>query len=68
MYLFILNLCLSDFVSSIFYQPSDITRLLTRSEQSGSHSGVLASFAWLLADCAALFLVTWHSGIVPHYF
>ena len=58
--LFILNLCLSDFVSSIFYQPLVITRLLARSAQSGIHTGVfkMASFTCLLADCAALFLVT----------
>ncbi|CAB4008284.1 melanocortin 1 receptor, partial, partial [Paramuricea clavata] len=58
--LFILNLCLSDFVSSIFYQPLVITRLLARSAQSHIHTGVfrMATFSCLLVDCAALFLVT----------
>ncbi len=58
--MFILNLCLSDFASSIFYQPLIITRLLARSKLSSLHNGFLkmATFTCLLADCAALFLVT----------
>ena len=58
--LFILNLCLSDFISSIFYQPLVITRLLADSKLNNMHTRVLkmASFTCLLADCAALFLVT----------
>jgi hypothetical protein len=67
--LFILNLCLSDFVSSIFYQPLVITRLLARSAQSGIHTGVfkMASFTCLLADCAALFLVTFDKYLGIRY-
>ena len=58
--LFILNLCLSGLVSSVFYQPLVITRLLARNELNRSHTKVLkiASFTCLLGDCAALFLIT----------
>lgn len=58
--LFILNLCLSDFASSIFYQPLIIIRLLARNELSHFLAGVfkMATFTCLLADCAAIFLIT----------
>ena len=58
--LFVLNLCLSDFISSTLYQPLIITRLLADSKLRGVHDGVfkMATFTCLLADCAALFLVT----------
>ena len=58
--LVILNLCLSDFISSIFYQPLVITRLLADSKLNDMHTRVfkMATFTCLLANCAALFLVT----------
>ena len=57
--LFILNLCLSDFASSVFYQPLVIIRLLARRELSGVLAVVfkMVTFTCLLADCAAIFLV-----------
>lgn len=58
--LLILNLCLSDFVSSTIYQPLVISRLMARSELSLIHVKFLkwATSTCLLSDCAALFLVT----------
>ena len=58
--LFILNLCLSDFANSVFYQPLIIIRLLARNELSRVLAGIfkMATFTCLLADCAAIFLVT----------
>ena len=67
--LFVLNLCISDFTSSIFYQPQIIIRLLARSEQGKLQRRVfrMATFFCLLADCAALFLVTFDKYLGIRY-
>lgn len=67
--IFILNLCLSDFISSIFYQPLVITRLLARNQPSRIHTKIfkMATFTCLLADCAALFLVTFDKYLGIRY-
>ena len=67
--LFVLNLCISDFISSIFYQPQIIIRLLARSEQGKLQSSFfrMATFTCLLADCAALFLVTFDKYLGIRY-
>jgi HAMP domain-containing protein len=67
--LFVLNLCISDFTSSILYQPLIITRLLARSKLSKFHNSLfkMATFTCLLTDCAALFLVTFDKYLGIRY-
>ena len=58
--LLIFNLCLSDFVGSIFQQPLIIQRLLARGKQEASRLELLgmATLTCLLLGCAALFLLS----------
>ncbi|XP_046854333.1 uncharacterized protein LOC124447453 isoform X3 [Xenia sp. Carnegie-2017] len=58
--LFVFNLCVADLVSSVFYQPLIIMRLLARSEQSSHMTYALrmTTCSCLLIDCAAIFLIT----------
>ena len=67
--LFVLNLCISDFISTTFYQPQIIIRLLARSELGKLQSSFfrMATFTCLLADCAALFLVTFDKYVGIRY-